>query len=66
MSLMGGRTRGDGRGALALGVLVLVLLLSASSAEAAVGGGLRQLSGTKGCIVDEAATPSGCEDVRAL
>src|SRR5690348_9796985 len=51
----------------------LVLLISALSifavpatASAADNGGLRQLPGVKGCLTDEASTPSGCEDVRAM
>ena len=67
----GGRSRHsalkDGTlGTLVFGLVVLALLALAPLAAAAPGGGLRQLGSTKGCIVDEAATPSGCEDVRAL
>ena len=53
-------------GTVAFGLVVLALLALAPLAQAAPGGGLRQFGSTKGCIVDEAATPSGCEDVRAL
>lgn len=49
-----------------LAVSGAVLLVLTQLATAAIGGGLKQLAGTKGCIVDETTTPSGCEDVRAL
>ena len=50
----------------ALITLVIALLAVPSTAGAAIGGGLKQLTNAKGCLVDDAATPSGCEDVRAM
>jgi hypothetical protein len=46
--------------------LTVVCALFPASAGAATGGGLKQLVGTKGCIVDETSTPSGCEHARAM
>jgi sugar lactone lactonase YvrE len=53
-------------GSIALGLIALAMLAIAPLAQAAPGGGLRQFGSTKGCITDEAATPSGCEDVRGM
>lgn len=56
------------RAACALVPLALIawLMVTPSPAAAASAGGLKQLTGTKGCIVDEVSIPAGCEDVRAM
>ena len=62
-------TERRGHGAQRVTALVtLAISISAipATANAATAGGLRQLDGTKGCQVDEAASVSGCEDVRAI
>jgi Bacterial Ig domain len=47
-------------------VLLIALLAVPATAGAAVDGGLKQLAGGAGCIVDEAATPAGCTEVRGM
>jgi hypothetical protein len=64
-------THGTERGGRALRVtalltLVISLFAIPATAGAAIGGGLKQLTNAKGCQVDEAASISGCEDVRAI
>jgi Bacterial Ig domain len=51
---------------LALLISALSLFAVPATANAATAGGLKQLSGTAGCIVDEASPPTGCKDVRGM
>lgn len=44
----------------------LALLAIPTAAGAATAGGLKQLEGTTGCLVNEASSLSGCQDVRAM
>jgi hypothetical protein len=52
--------------AAALLTFLIALFAIPATAGAATGGGLKQLSGGAGCIVDEASTPSGCTNVRGM
>jgi DNA-binding beta-propeller fold protein YncE len=63
---MGATTQVSIRAWLAGILLALLAAVAPSPATAATAGGLKQLTGTKGCIVDEASVPTGCEDVRAM
>ena len=58
-----------GRGALratALLTLLTALFVAPATAGAATAGGLKQLTNSKGCIVDETPVPAGCVDVRGM
>ena len=62
-------TERRGRGALrvtALLTLLTALLVAPATAGAATAGGLKQLTTSKGCIVDETPVPTGCLDVRGM
>jgi hypothetical protein len=51
---------------LALLIFALSLFAVPATASAATAGGLKQLGGSAGCIVDESPAPAGCVDVRGM